>query len=388
MRLFIFLISLSFNLNGFCQYGTTDKFPVYKIHPDTLIKGYTDNEGLKQGSFFSYNKNGTVNFVRTYKNDTLNGFLGCYSPMGFVNSEGFYKGGKRDSIYFEYDGENNLESKEFYKNGLKHGIFLKYYPNGNLKYEGFFQNDTLIGNAVYYYPNKIVQAIGNTQNGIYQNFDKSGRIEGINTYANGHIIRRQIFYADSLKREQAVFIHPTPFLSEDLKNSTNLKVDILFSNYKAPTREYEIISGATFSISDSCLTIRFGNIIYWVKPEGLYQCRSCADYDSNNDVPVPYFGTNIEFFTNENNEEDVRYFERDDVVPSKDYKIIVHREDLNCDDTGNNPLTIEYKGKKVSISNLKNVQVFEYDVNKNGLNVIYIISFESCEGRYKILRVS
>lgn len=78
---------------------------------------------------------------------------------------------------------------------------------------------------------------------------------------------------------------------------------------------------------------------------------------------------------------------RDEIIPSKEFKIIVHRQKLQCNDTGNNPLTIEYKGKTLSIANLKNIQVFEYDADKNGRNEIYIISFQSCDGRYKILKV-
>ena len=100
----IFLIIILFQtLTLFGQVGSIDTLPVYKIIPDTLIKGVRDSNGKRQGVHYQYNDKGTINFIRTYKNDTLNGFLGCYSPKGFVNSEQFYKNGKRDSLWFDYE---------------------------------------------------------------------------------------------------------------------------------------------------------------------------------------------------------------------------------------------------------------------------------------------
>ncbi len=57
MKILFFLLIL-FELSfSYGQYGNTDKFPVYSIKPDSITKGYVDQSGLKQGSFFSYNKN-------------------------------------------------------------------------------------------------------------------------------------------------------------------------------------------------------------------------------------------------------------------------------------------------------------------------------------------
>ncbi|MES2656639.1 MAG: hypothetical protein V4620_13675 [Bacteroidota bacterium] len=361
---------------------------VYKIKPDTLIQGYKDQNGLKQGSFYTYNSNKTVNFIRTYKNDTLNGFLGCYNPNGYINSEQFYKNGKPDGIYFEYEGANKIVSKGYYKEGLKHGVFIEFHENGNLKYEGFFQNDVLVGDEIHYYPNKVIRSIGNTESGNYQYFDNAGNLKRNIEYEKGVITRTQIYCSDSLKKLPHTFIKPKALQTKDIKNTSTLKVEELYSNYQTTSNEMDFIEGASITWVDSSLAIRFDRFIYFIKANGLYRCKDCADYDSKYNMPVSTFGTNREMFTNEKNEEDIRYFERDETVPSKKYKITVHRQQLQCDDTGNNPLTIEYKGKTLSIANLKNIQIFEYDSDKNGQNEIYIISYMSCEGHYKILKIS
>ena len=210
MKYQIIILSLLFlqTLTLFGQVGSIDTLPVYKIIPDTLIIGGRDSNRYRQGVHYQYNNNGTINFIRTYKNDTLNGFLGCYSPKGFVNSEQFYKNGQMDSLWFDYEDGNILAEKGFYKNGLKHGIFLEFYKNGNLKYEGYYQNDTLVGLEIHYYDNKRISAIGDKKNGAYKTFYKNGMISDIFYYEN-YLVRRHLHYfTDSLNNEAPKYIPP------------------------------------------------------------------------------------------------------------------------------------------------------------------------------------
>ena len=388
MKILFFLLIL-FELSfSYGQYGNTDKFPVYSIKPDSITKGYVDQSGLKQGSFFSYNKNGTVNFIRTYKNDTLDGFLGCYSPDEFVNSEQFYKNGKYHGIKFDYYEKNVLKSQGFYNNGLKHGLFLEFYNNGNLKYEGFYQNDTLFGDEIYFHQNKIIRSIGNKNTGNYSTYDSTGRLENNIIYQNGKMIRSKVFYPDSMKQSKRQFVAPKILDQINFKKGNTLILEELYSNYGKNDREPNFLSGANIVLDDSSLVIHFEDQIFIVSSEGIYHCSSCMDYDSNNEIAVSYFGANREVYLNEKNEEDVRYFIRDEKISISNFLITVSRQELQCDDTGNNPVNIEYKSKQLNINGLKNIQLFEFDIDKNGEPEIYIISYESCLGLYKILRVS
>lgn len=369
------------------QVGAIDTLPVYKIIPDTLTIGERDSNGYRQGTHYQYNVNGTINFIRTYKNDTLNGFLGCYSPKGFVNSEQFYKNGQMDSLWFDYAEGNILEEKGYYKNGLKHGIFLKFYKDGNLKYEGYYQNDTLVGLEIHYYDNKQISAIGNKKNGEYKTFYKNGKISDIFYYENYHVSRHLHYFIDSLKNEPPKHILPKPLNGSNIVNKTKLKVDELYSNVTGSVNSMDFVTDAAICLDDSLLTIRFYSDIFVVKGDGLHYCSGCINYDSENQLAYNSYGTNMELFTNENNEEDVRYFERDEKIANSSYNITVHRNQLQCQDTGNNPMTIEFQGKTLELKDLKNVQIFEYDANRDGVNELYIISYQSCLGLVKILRV-
>ena len=99
------------------------------------------------------------------------------------------------------------------------------------------------------------------------------------------------------------------------------------------------------------------------------------------------FTTNYESFLTDENEVDFIQFERDDKYKSNEFNIVVHRKKAKCQDTGNNPITIDFEGHKLELNNLKNVQIFEFDSNNDGKNELYIISYESCDGLVQILRI-
>jgi len=370
------------------QFGSSDEFPVYKMIPDSLSIGYKDAQGLKQGSFFFYDEESEkLNYIRTYRNDTLNGFLGSYSPKGFVNSEQFLKNGQREGLEFSYYEGNKLESKGFYKDGKKHGIFLEFYENGNLKSEEFYQNDTLIGDQIYYHENKVVSTIGNRVNSHYKHYDSTGFLTRVETFENGKWKRIQCYYPAIFKQSIPRPVKPRSAKGKDIKNNTTLVVEELFSNYANRENDWLMIEGQApdISLDDSVIAIRFNQKMFTVHPDGLYQCYQCMDYDSDRNFPLTYYGQN--FKVNEEQEYTYEYVVEDVHFPMKNFEVIVHRQKAQCMDTGNNPITIVHKGKKMELFNLKNILFFTWDSDKNGSDELYIISYASCDGLYKILRV-
>tara|TARA_Y100001954_G_scaffold179756_1_gene191403 strand:- start:90703 stop:91785 length:1083 start_codon:yes stop_codon:yes gene_type:complete len=352
--------------------------PVYKIIPK-LKEGKKDSLGKKQGVFYSYNKNGKVNFIRTYINDTLNGFLGCYSPKGYVNSEQFYKNGERDSLFYEYYKGNVLEKKGYYKKGLKHGIFMEFYENGNLKYEGFYQNDTLIGNEVYYYKNRKIRAIGNKKNGLYKEYNLVGDIESILTYQNGDISRYQKFYPYKLKKLKREKI-PLKIINNDslIINNTNLKVEELYSNYQSKQR-IGFIHSFTVLHKDNEISIHISKegkvgLTYVITKGGIEECYGCVNFDSDHIYKSYDYGAYVEGDSVQN-------------IQHTEYQIIVKQKGMNCLDTGNNPVTIKSIKGDIDFKELRNVIIFNYDSDDDNFNETYIISYESCDGKFRILRV-
>ena len=390
MKQLLVLPLLVLSLSCFAQqFGSTAQYPVYKIIPDSLDKGYVDAKGLKQGSFFFYEEESSkLHFIRTYRNDTLNGFLGCYSPKGFVNSEQFRKNGLKDGFEFSYYEQNKIESKGFYKDDKKHGIFLEFYENGNLKSEEFYQNDSLVGDRISYHANKQVWGIGNRVNGHYKHYDSTGFLLEDETFENERRKRIQVYYPQIFKQSNHRFLKAQLLKSKDIKNHTTLVVEELFSNYSDRNDLLSMEGSAPdVSMDDSIVAIRFDRTILRIQPEGLSRCQGCINYDSDKNFPISFFGLNVKESENEQHEYTYEYVLEDVHYPMKNFEVIVHRQKAQCMDTGNNPVTILHKGKKLELLNLKNILFFPFDADKNGADELYIISYQSCDGLYKILRV-
>lgn len=135
-------------------YEVSDHFLNGKLQmKGTFTRVYPE---LKNGSFFYYTKEGTLDAESNYSDNLLSGIQKDYFPNGKVNSqyncinnriEGerqffyetgekygtiFYKNGWEDGpMHFYYkDGKIKLDGEN--KNNLKYGIFKAYSPNHNI----------------------------------------------------------------------------------------------------------------------------------------------------------------------------------------------------------------------------------------------------------------
>ena len=71
------------------------------------------------------------------------------------------------------------------------------------------------------------------------------------------------------------------------------------------------------------------------------------------------------------------------------HNLIIDRKKMSCDDTGNNPLTlIDKSNKKIMFKNIKNLIVFEYDIDNDGVKEIYIIDYIICQSKITMYSVA
>ncbi|NOQ75898.1 MAG: hypothetical protein GQ574_28085 [Crocinitomix sp.] len=89
-----------------------------------------------------------------------------------------------------------------------------------------------------------------------------------------------------------------------------------------------------------------------------------------------------------NGEQDIEYVTKKVNHKTSPGMLTVDVQQLSCDDTGSNPITLEHKGKKLAINHIGNLQFFEYDVDNDKSKELYILSYASCQGYLKIYRIS
>lgn len=72
-------------------------------------------------------------------------------PNGKLKTEGhFDENGERQGTWYSYYESGIKWSQSEYKAGLKEGATAVYYPNGNIRYKGQYKNDQKIGHWEFF----------------------------------------------------------------------------------------------------------------------------------------------------------------------------------------------------------------------------------------------
>ena len=124
-------------------------------------------EGIRQGQFVWYHKNGTIRAEGIYINGKLEGLYTCYYNNGNLKGRGHYKSGKREGSFLWYDRTRGYQkSEENYVNGKVDGICKHYYDNGNILEKSTYKNGVRHGMHYKYYENGQIQQMGLFENGV------------------------------------------------------------------------------------------------------------------------------------------------------------------------------------------------------------------------------
>ena len=424
MKFFIFIIILFFNIsifNAVAQITTNNK----------------DEFGLKQG-FWKYDLGNNEILTQNYLNDTLHG-MSKISINGNLIYKQFYLYGQKDSIWFTYyetgilkekkqfdKGKRKgiwleffitgtLKSKCFYfndtltnndisYNNKKNGIILEFYKTGELKYESFYLNDTLINNKISYYINGNILRISN-ENSLETTFYLSGNIQTIYSYPKNRfgdlspilVLREN---GDTILpghirniKHQTINSHDTIF---GIKNSTNKKIELLFNQYDWDKKNnqdfiffgFDLFNGAKVLVRDTLLFLYFptSKILIAISPNNTTLSYNLGD-NLGDEIEVVKYQINDRCAKANSNLE----YQKSTYKVRENFKnchAIIHRNQNGCGDTGTNPIDLYFKRKKIKFTKIDNVQIIEYDLDKNGENEIYIISYVSCCHLVKIFKIS
>jgi antitoxin component YwqK of YwqJK toxin-antitoxin module len=99
--------------------------------------GYTEKghyvDGLRQGLWKNYYKDGTLMGEEHYLNGELHGLWKVYYDNGTLGSEGHYLNGKPHGLWKSYHSNGTLQWEGHYLNGEQHGLWKRYHEDGTLE---------------------------------------------------------------------------------------------------------------------------------------------------------------------------------------------------------------------------------------------------------------
>lgn len=135
-----------------------------------VVNDYETKYGNTTGLWF----NPKIIKKGNYNNGLKNGLFSYYNKEGNLTKEITWKNGKQDGIqkYYYEDGEN-LNYVVSYKDLLKSGEYKYYYKDGQIKVMGQFDNNNI--------------------SGIWKSYYKSGKLEFEGEYENGQVVNKTCY---------------------------------------------------------------------------------------------------------------------------------------------------------------------------------------------------
>ena len=117
----------------------------YRSFDDGSIKTEIEMvNGLKNGNGKHYYPNGKIKREEYYKNDIKEGYEKVWFDIPHnkqLKQEGNYKNGLGDGEFISYTKEGEKDNEVVLKQNKKDGLSIKYYPNGQINSETNYKND-------------------------------------------------------------------------------------------------------------------------------------------------------------------------------------------------------------------------------------------------------
>jgi antitoxin component YwqK of YwqJK toxin-antitoxin module len=125
-------------------------------------------DGLKQGAWKFWGKNGKLIKTETYRDGKFDGSWTLFREDGSKERDVSYKAGKRDGKWIFYDaaGKNQPIEQDEYKQGPSDGTRTIWYPDGTKQSEEHFKDGQLDGEQTHWFPNGKKQEFQTFKNGV------------------------------------------------------------------------------------------------------------------------------------------------------------------------------------------------------------------------------
>lgn len=158
------------------KFGKEDGKSVYMFQrPNTVEIEVEMKKGKRNGDFYRYFENGSLDTYCVYVNDSIEGVETMYTP----------------------NGEKSIENT--YVHGRKNGPHKEYHLNGQLKAEGQFKNDLFDGEWTYYDERGVIVGEGEFKEGtgVLTSYDAKGHKALVTNYVHNMKDGKETFYTPS-----------------------------------------------------------------------------------------------------------------------------------------------------------------------------------------------
>ena len=176
-----------------------------------------------------------------------------------------------------------------------------------------------------------------------------------------------------------------------VSNATALQVHLLYEQHTFRGERFlrlgpALLYGAQVCKAGQHIALFYGNEAIELHKDGVTLHKS-PKFLCEEPVESPIFGTNRKYEDTPDGDMIISYLIEDKVLPTSLGELTVHIRQLKCDDTGTNPITLVHQGKSLQIKSIDSLQFFESDIDEDGENELYILSFAMCTNRLKIYRI-
>ncbi|MBC7886278.1 MAG: tetratricopeptide repeat protein [Ferruginibacter sp.] len=115
-----------------------------------ISQAYYSKEGLIEGKFTYFYKNGRSSMEGLYKNGLQDGKKTYYYANNKISQEGNYKDDKAHGYFINYYNNGQVSSEGWYVEGEQQGIFIYYDLAGNITSKVYYLDDNIHGIPEYY----------------------------------------------------------------------------------------------------------------------------------------------------------------------------------------------------------------------------------------------
>ncbi len=179
-------------------------------------------------------------------------------------------------------------------------------------------------------------------------------------------------------------------IDSSIVNKTSLDVSLIFEqpafNERIIHLGESLFDKAQICVDLKSIVLKYGYSLIVLNEDNI-ELKARSNFDCISELTSINYTTNREYEELSDGEFKIKYIKKDVSHQTSLGELIVHIKQQKCDDTGTNPITLKRNEGNLVISNIDNIQFFEFDINQDGKNELYILSYASCEGYLKIIKI-
>ncbi len=144
------------------------------------------------GLFTIYYSNGRTLHRGRLENGLREGLHEWWHPNGRPDSKGSYSAGKESGLWQWWYDNGQVKTQGRYVVGKEEGLWESWYPDGTKRYEMTFMHGVVDGPVISWFETgskeKEGVAVSNKEQGVWNYWDKTGRLLGSRVYRDGMIV--------------------------------------------------------------------------------------------------------------------------------------------------------------------------------------------------------